>query len=261
MDANRAYLRRWLPWLDQNTKPEHTAAFIQASLRQFAARDGLACGIRVPRRAGRRRRPASHRLGEPPHQHRVLDRGDARGEGHRHPRLLRPARLRLRRARPQPRGDRLRARQHPELRHRGAPRLRARGRAAAARVAVRPLRRPRRVRDAGLGVGRPSAPEDKPRRRLRHRGRRTGGHGPGPAAGTAWCARADARDARGLRARLPRRHHPSVRDGDARPHRPGRGPAPAPPRQAARGALRHPAAHVDARCSFDAAARRASPTS
>jgi ribosomal-protein-serine acetyltransferase len=46
LDANRAYLRQWLPWLDQNTKPEHTAAFIQASLRQFAARDGLASGIR-----------------------------------------------------------------------------------------------------------------------------------------------------------------------------------------------------------------------
>ena len=45
VDRNRAYLRRWLPWLDQNTKVEHTAAFIQASLRQFAARDGLACGI------------------------------------------------------------------------------------------------------------------------------------------------------------------------------------------------------------------------
>lgn len=46
LDANRAYLRQWLPWLDHNTRPEHTAAFIQVSLRQFAARDGLACGIR-----------------------------------------------------------------------------------------------------------------------------------------------------------------------------------------------------------------------
>jgi ribosomal-protein-serine acetyltransferase len=47
IDANRAYLRRWLPWLDQNTRPEQTAAFIAASLRQFANRDGLACGIRL----------------------------------------------------------------------------------------------------------------------------------------------------------------------------------------------------------------------
>jgi ribosomal-protein-serine acetyltransferase len=46
LDGNRPYLRQWLPWLDRNTRPEHTAAFIQASLRQFAARDGLACGIR-----------------------------------------------------------------------------------------------------------------------------------------------------------------------------------------------------------------------
>ena len=47
VDENRAYLRQWLPWLDQNTRVEHTTAFIQASLRQFAARDGLACGIRL----------------------------------------------------------------------------------------------------------------------------------------------------------------------------------------------------------------------
>ena len=46
LDANRAYLRQWLPWLDQNTKVQHTAAFIQASLRQFADRNGLACAIR-----------------------------------------------------------------------------------------------------------------------------------------------------------------------------------------------------------------------
>jgi ribosomal-protein-serine acetyltransferase len=45
IEGNRAYLRRWLPWLDQNTRPEHTAAFVKAALAQFAARDGLACGI------------------------------------------------------------------------------------------------------------------------------------------------------------------------------------------------------------------------
>jgi len=45
VDDNRMYLRQWLPWLDRNTKVEDTSAFIQASLRQFAARDGLACGI------------------------------------------------------------------------------------------------------------------------------------------------------------------------------------------------------------------------
>jgi ribosomal-protein-serine acetyltransferase len=46
VDANRAYLREWLPWLDHNTQVEHTAAFIRASLRQLADRDGFACGIR-----------------------------------------------------------------------------------------------------------------------------------------------------------------------------------------------------------------------
>jgi ribosomal-protein-serine acetyltransferase len=46
VDRNRAYLRRWLPWLDQNTSPEHTRMFIRANLQQFAARNGFACGIR-----------------------------------------------------------------------------------------------------------------------------------------------------------------------------------------------------------------------
>jgi ribosomal-protein-serine acetyltransferase len=46
VDANRAYLRAWLPWLDQNTQVEHTVAFIQASLRQFAAREAFTFEIR-----------------------------------------------------------------------------------------------------------------------------------------------------------------------------------------------------------------------
>ena len=45
IESNRAYLRRWLPWLDQNTTVDHTAAFIRTSLQQLAARDGLACAI------------------------------------------------------------------------------------------------------------------------------------------------------------------------------------------------------------------------
>jgi ribosomal-protein-serine acetyltransferase len=45
VDANRPYLREWLPWLDAHTAVEHTAVFIRASLAQLAARDGLACGI------------------------------------------------------------------------------------------------------------------------------------------------------------------------------------------------------------------------
>jgi ribosomal-protein-serine acetyltransferase len=46
VDANRAYLRRWLPWLDQNTEVGHTRAFIQAARKQHADRNGFTCGIR-----------------------------------------------------------------------------------------------------------------------------------------------------------------------------------------------------------------------
>ena len=46
VDANRAHLREWLPWLDQNTSVEHTRVFIQATLRQLAAHNGFASGIR-----------------------------------------------------------------------------------------------------------------------------------------------------------------------------------------------------------------------
>ena len=35
-DENRAYLRRWLPWLDDTTTVAHTQAFIRSSLEQFA---------------------------------------------------------------------------------------------------------------------------------------------------------------------------------------------------------------------------------
>lgn len=46
VDANREYLRRWLPWLDTNRSVEDTRAFIGMSLQQFAARNGFACGLR-----------------------------------------------------------------------------------------------------------------------------------------------------------------------------------------------------------------------
>lgn len=46
LDRNREYLRRWLPWLDQNTSPEHTRIFIQTNLQQLAARNGFACALR-----------------------------------------------------------------------------------------------------------------------------------------------------------------------------------------------------------------------
>jgi ribosomal-protein-serine acetyltransferase len=46
VDANRGYLRQWLPWLDQNTEVEHTRSFIRSGLERFAARDGFTCGLR-----------------------------------------------------------------------------------------------------------------------------------------------------------------------------------------------------------------------
>jgi ribosomal-protein-serine acetyltransferase len=46
VDANRAYLREWLPWLDQNTEVEHTRAFIRAARKRHEDRDGFTCGIR-----------------------------------------------------------------------------------------------------------------------------------------------------------------------------------------------------------------------
>ena len=45
IDKNRAYLREWLPWLDQNTTVDHTRGFIRSGLQQFAARNGFHCGI------------------------------------------------------------------------------------------------------------------------------------------------------------------------------------------------------------------------
>jgi len=41
-DANRARLRTWLPWLDRCTRPEHTRANIESTVRQAEAGTGLA---------------------------------------------------------------------------------------------------------------------------------------------------------------------------------------------------------------------------
>ncbi len=46
VDRNRSSLREWLPWLDQNTDVDQTRAFIRASLRQHASRNGFASGLR-----------------------------------------------------------------------------------------------------------------------------------------------------------------------------------------------------------------------
>jgi len=47
VDRNRARLRQWLPWLDFNTDPSHSAAFIRSQLGLFAAGRGAAFGIWV----------------------------------------------------------------------------------------------------------------------------------------------------------------------------------------------------------------------
>lgn len=44
-DANRAHLRRWLPWLDQSRVPAATAGFIDFSVREAQAGNGLNLGI------------------------------------------------------------------------------------------------------------------------------------------------------------------------------------------------------------------------
>lgn len=45
VERDRAYLRRWLPWVDQTTDVSYTAGFIKTSLEQFAHNEGLAAGI------------------------------------------------------------------------------------------------------------------------------------------------------------------------------------------------------------------------
>jgi ribosomal-protein-serine acetyltransferase len=44
-DANRSYLRQWLPWLDMITQVEDTQEFIARRMRQFAANEGLTAAI------------------------------------------------------------------------------------------------------------------------------------------------------------------------------------------------------------------------
>ena len=47
-EANRTYLRRWLPWLDRVQVPGDSRAFIVQSRRNFAAEEGLTAGIWLP---------------------------------------------------------------------------------------------------------------------------------------------------------------------------------------------------------------------
>ena len=45
VDANRAHLRRWLAWVDNNTEPEHSRQFIEANLEDFAHNRGFGTGV------------------------------------------------------------------------------------------------------------------------------------------------------------------------------------------------------------------------
>ena len=45
VDQQRAYLRRWLPWVDATQVEDDTLSFIRSSREQFAANNGFAAGI------------------------------------------------------------------------------------------------------------------------------------------------------------------------------------------------------------------------
>jgi ribosomal-protein-serine acetyltransferase len=45
-DANRAHLRRWLPWLDATSSPGDTSAFIRSTRRQLLDNNGFQTAIR-----------------------------------------------------------------------------------------------------------------------------------------------------------------------------------------------------------------------
>ena len=46
-DRNRIYLRHWLPWLDNITRPEDTRAFIRAAQAQASQNNGTQLAIRL----------------------------------------------------------------------------------------------------------------------------------------------------------------------------------------------------------------------
>lgn len=45
VDANRAHLREWLAWLDVNTSPRDSRAYIEMTRKQWASNNGFAAGI------------------------------------------------------------------------------------------------------------------------------------------------------------------------------------------------------------------------
>ena len=45
IDRNRLYLRQWLPWLDNITRPQDTRAFIRAAQSQASQNNGTQLAI------------------------------------------------------------------------------------------------------------------------------------------------------------------------------------------------------------------------
>lgn len=45
IDKNRLYLKRFLPWLDSNRNVEASLSFIRMSMQQYAANNGIQCGM------------------------------------------------------------------------------------------------------------------------------------------------------------------------------------------------------------------------
>jgi ribosomal-protein-serine acetyltransferase len=44
-EANRAYLREWLPWLDETQSVDDTRRFVRIATQQFASNQGYECGV------------------------------------------------------------------------------------------------------------------------------------------------------------------------------------------------------------------------
>jgi ribosomal-protein-serine acetyltransferase len=44
-DANRSYLRQWLPWVDETNSVDDTRRFIRIATQQFASNQGYECGL------------------------------------------------------------------------------------------------------------------------------------------------------------------------------------------------------------------------
>jgi ribosomal-protein-serine acetyltransferase len=45
VDQDRAFLRRWLPWVDSTETPDDSASFIRSALDQFAAGEAVTAGL------------------------------------------------------------------------------------------------------------------------------------------------------------------------------------------------------------------------